>query len=399
MTDDRYDRITWHDGAKTVDKLTAAALTECERRLGYSLTVVQGSYNTGVGASAGTHDGGGVVDLMPWDWENKVHTLRAVGWAAWHRPTLPGVWGEHIHAVLIGNEKMSPAARAQVTDYYNHRDGLASHNADPFWHPNPIPVFKYDPKPPPPPKPEAERLPVAHVSMQFSDTTPQKVADAKAIFGRATKRGMAWVTGTEASEEPLATILRDAADAAGYRFHVNRTGQWIAVDRGLIKGDWKTGYVPAIESNEGTGRHTDRGVTWVAFQTAHLGIITVGCGHKLTDGRKPGQPNYELNRRYSHRRRVGTQAGVGSNLVFYHGDQNDDDRTDDTFDGQPFTSAQDELGKHESTGHGPIDVIATYNHDGRVSVLKVDAKDDSEFPLHTDHYFVTALLEVKVLAA
>ena len=133
--------LTTHDGKK-VDCLTDAALIECERRLGYSLTIEQGSYNAGgVSASAGTHDGGGVVDLAPYDWANKVHVLREVGFAAWHRTPIPGVWPEHIHAVLIGNKKLAPAAVRQVADYRHHLDGLASHAPDNSWHPDPIPVF------------------------------------------------------------------------------------------------------------------------------------------------------------------------------------------------------------------------------------------------------------------
>jgi len=146
---DPYAKTT-HDG-KTVDCLTDAALLEAERRLGYPLTIVQGSYNRGgVSQSAGTHDGGGAVDLSPWDWEKKVRVMRAVGFAAWHRPAIRGVWAEHIHCILIGNQKLSPAAAAQVVDYRNHRDGLAGHGPDNTWHPNPIPTFKmpkdYQPK-------------------------------------------------------------------------------------------------------------------------------------------------------------------------------------------------------------------------------------------------------------
>lgn len=133
---------TTYDG-KVVDRITKAALKKAARRLGYDLTILQGSYNAGgVSASAGTHDGGGVVDLAPWDWENKVHVLRAIGFAAWHRPAISGLWGEHIHAVLIGNEQLSPDAREQVQQYYNGQNGLANHGQDDFWRPDPIPVFK-----------------------------------------------------------------------------------------------------------------------------------------------------------------------------------------------------------------------------------------------------------------
>ncbi len=147
---DPYARTT-HDG-KTVDVLTDAALDEVERRLGYPLTIVQGSYHQGVGASAGTHDGGGVVDLAAYDWANKVRAMRAVGFAAWHRPAIPGLWSEHIHAVLIGNVKLAPVAARQVTSYRNGRDGLRSNAVDSSWRPSPIPTFTM-PKPPPKPVP------------------------------------------------------------------------------------------------------------------------------------------------------------------------------------------------------------------------------------------------------
>lgn len=136
MADDRYDRVK-HDG-KTVDKYTDYNIHLAEERLGYELSIVQGSYNKGVGASAGTHDGAGVIDLKPWDWQNKVRVLRELGFAAWYRPYRKGVWPAHIHAVLLGNEKASPLAKQQMTAYRNGRDGLAGNGRDTFWRPNPI---------------------------------------------------------------------------------------------------------------------------------------------------------------------------------------------------------------------------------------------------------------------
>lgn len=123
-----YD-LTTYDG-RTVDWLTRAALTAVAGRLGYDLTVVQGSYSTGVAASGGTHDGGGTVDLAPFDHERKVRELRRTGFAAWYRPARPGVWGAHIHAVLIGNRRLSAAARDQVAEYLAGFDGLAGDGRD-----------------------------------------------------------------------------------------------------------------------------------------------------------------------------------------------------------------------------------------------------------------------------
>lgn len=124
-----YDRTTY-DG-NTVDWLTRAALTETASRLGYDLTVTQGSYNAGgVAASAGTHDGGGVVDLAPYDHARKVRELRRTGFAAWYRPEIPGLWPPHIHAVLIGNARLSASAKAQVAEYLAGYDGLAGDGRD-----------------------------------------------------------------------------------------------------------------------------------------------------------------------------------------------------------------------------------------------------------------------------
>lgn len=135
-----YDHVL-HDG-HVVDRITDAALKEAERRLGYSLTILQGSYNHGgVGASAGTHDGGGAVDLSPYDWKRKVTVLREIGFAAWHRPAIPGLWVEHIHAILIGNANLSPAAEQQVHEYLLGQNGLANHGADDFPRPHPVPRF------------------------------------------------------------------------------------------------------------------------------------------------------------------------------------------------------------------------------------------------------------------
>lgn len=125
-----YD-LTTHDG-KRVDWLTKAALQKAERILGYELSVTQGSYNAGgVKASAGTHDRGGVVDLKAWDWQAKVRALRLAGFAAWYRRESEGPWPDHIHAVLVGHDRLSSGAQAQVRAYHTGRNGLANNGPDP----------------------------------------------------------------------------------------------------------------------------------------------------------------------------------------------------------------------------------------------------------------------------
>lgn len=106
-----------------------------------ALLLSQGSYSTGVAASAGTHARCGVVDISRWkigsgrvwdaeEWALIVRALRAVGFAAWHR--LPGQAGdyEHIHAVSVGCPDLSWQAAGQVADYLAGRDGLAAHGRD-----------------------------------------------------------------------------------------------------------------------------------------------------------------------------------------------------------------------------------------------------------------------------
>lgn len=141
---DAYERTTL-DG-HTVNRRTLAAFLTAQARpqTDNDWTVFQGSYNAGgVSQSAGTHDGGGAIDVSPFNWEQRVHALRAVGFAAWHRPAIPNLWGEHIHCILIGDKEMSPAAREQVAQFRNHQDGLAGHGPDNTWRPNPEVVFDY----------------------------------------------------------------------------------------------------------------------------------------------------------------------------------------------------------------------------------------------------------------
>lgn len=133
---------------KTVNQRTADMLDMWQFNALRDFYVVQGSYNAGgVSASAGTHDGGGAVDLSTYGWGDLgdkkwiVKQGRLAGFAAWLRPYLPGEWNEHVHAIAIGDGEMSSGARSQVSDYYAGRNGLANHAADPDPRVKPIPVW------------------------------------------------------------------------------------------------------------------------------------------------------------------------------------------------------------------------------------------------------------------
>lgn len=128
-----YARTT--HGGRTVNKRTDDMLHTAETISGVKFTLSQGSYNRGgVAASAGTHDGGGVVDISVSNWsattrKNVVQALRKAGFAAWLRTPAQG-FSYHIHACAIGDREMAQGAKNQVTAYFNGRDGLARNGAD-----------------------------------------------------------------------------------------------------------------------------------------------------------------------------------------------------------------------------------------------------------------------------
>lgn len=119
-----------------VDARTQAMLAETQRLLGYTLVLDQGSYNPGGDpTSAGTHDGGGVVDISVTGMTATKRTavaraLRQVGFAAWVRDPSQGDWPWHIHAAAISDTDLSSEAQHQVGDYYLGMNGLANHAPD-----------------------------------------------------------------------------------------------------------------------------------------------------------------------------------------------------------------------------------------------------------------------------
>jgi hypothetical protein len=98
------------------------------------LTPTQGSFSTGVAASAGTHAREGVDfstrGMSKADKNTAVRALRTVGIWAWLRPALPGVWSEHIHGIPVGGD-LSPQAQAQIAEALAGDDGLKGNASDP----------------------------------------------------------------------------------------------------------------------------------------------------------------------------------------------------------------------------------------------------------------------------
>ncbi|MFI6499848.1 peptidoglycan-binding protein [Nonomuraea typhae] len=123
-------------GGFVVSTRTRNMLAEAERLIGRDLKLDQGSYNPGGDpTSAGTHDGGGVVDISAEGMNAATRTavvrgLRLVGFAAWLRNPEQDDWPWHVHAVAISDTELSRQAQQQVGDYYLGLNGLAGRGPD-----------------------------------------------------------------------------------------------------------------------------------------------------------------------------------------------------------------------------------------------------------------------------
>lgn len=125
---------TWRWGVQ-LDERTADMLDEAQALAGLRITCTQGSYSGGVSASAGTHDGGGAVDISASglnraEADALVLALRQVGFAAWLRNPDQGNWPYHIHAIAGGCPDLSSGARDQWNEYLAGGDALAGSNPD-----------------------------------------------------------------------------------------------------------------------------------------------------------------------------------------------------------------------------------------------------------------------------
>jgi hypothetical protein len=230
------------------------------------------------------------------------------------------------------------------------------------------------------------KISCAHASMQHTDGWIQQWRDARTLFRRAKARGHLWVTGTERNRH-----LAGQARKNGYQF-MTYSDTWLAV-----RTKEKLSYNRVLVIRGQTGKWMPRGILWTTFAVPRIGTITVGVSHYVPGGRV----NSPLNRKLAAR--IGRWAeyrGRGDNLVFYGGDQNRDDRVSDTFFGlADLTTVWDELGKYEPTGGkgGTLDVIASYNRDGRVRAVSVNALSDRELFLYSDHRLVEATFNIKEL--
>lgn len=119
----------------------------------YKLVIIQGCYNTGVAASAGTHDFDSCLDIRidGMSYEDGQTWLRKQGWGAFYRK--PPLFSVHIHMISLPPYKydwVAPVGEwvpGQVSDYYAEPplDGLVDNLVDNTWHPADIraTIFSY----------------------------------------------------------------------------------------------------------------------------------------------------------------------------------------------------------------------------------------------------------------
>jgi hypothetical protein len=119
--------------------------------LGGRLVIVQGSFNAGTTASAGTHDRAGALDVRTWNLTIAERDLAMrtgrdpgrVGGAAWWYRHLAQGFDPHIHLVLLGDGPMTPQTKFQETEYKAGRTGLANRARDDFWRPSVIRNYQF----------------------------------------------------------------------------------------------------------------------------------------------------------------------------------------------------------------------------------------------------------------
>lgn len=235
-------------------------------------------------------------------------------------------------------------------------------------------------------------LRMQHSSLQFSDADRQQRHDVQKIF----KKGYRFPikTGTEAfagandgnrNREFLKEFARDHNHVISFA-----TDTWVAVDRRIIKPrSVSRDSVLLADNAEMVGRGADRAMATISFthKNPKIGRLHIGSVHYPLQGSRPGDPNYELNKKIAAKISDWLRnSAKGSDLGFVMGDFNVNDKKHDWSYGGNFTSLADELQTWKNTGHGPIDGFTSYDRDGRVSAKDLKVFPDKTFFLHSDHY-------------
>lgn len=90
-----------------------------------SIDIFQLGYRNDVGASAGTHAGGGNTDVAQFS-DAQIDVWRLWGWTIQHRTKAQGFDMDHGHGWPLGCNHLSPGGRAQAAQWANRQNGLVS---------------------------------------------------------------------------------------------------------------------------------------------------------------------------------------------------------------------------------------------------------------------------------
>lgn len=241
-----------------------------------------------------------------------------------------------------------------------------------------------------------------HLSQQFSDPAGAHQRDAKTLFKFAVAHSLRVVGGTEAADPSVWEPLRTEAEAAGYVIRRHESC-WVAVQRHKIVGmkSVDSGYIEVVKTNEGQSQHDhgSRGIAWMQWEDEDFGTVTYGVMHQLTQGRRPGEPNYRLNKRFGAAASdFAKKFGAGAMICFLAGDMNMSDKNLDVFHGAPFTSAMDELQEWPDTHKvGPIDTVGSFDGDRRVTWETVTVYNDAKVYFHDDHYLLVVVANIRAV--
>lgn len=214
---------------KTLNQRTADLLDMWQFNTLTDFYVVQGSYNSGVSQSAGTHDGGGALDISTANLGDIKHKKwvvkqgRLACFMAYLRPTISGLWNEHIHAGALGDQEASSGLENQFGEYRNGEDALAGYSPDPDPRIHPITVWPNRP---------LKKVSLFTIYRQFTTKNPKPKMAVKRVQWVLNEKlgstlpvdGVAGPRTREAYKEWEKKVKAPAADGVPGKFSLSKLG-------------------------------------------------------------------------------------------------------------------------------------------------------------------------------
>lgn len=255
--------------------------------LRYSTTIYQGSFNYGVKASAGTHDGADCIDCI--SNPTALRISRILGSARFKRTVKQGFSMGHDHEVLDYSGGAAQIAKNQLVSYHGRRNGLAGNGPDTDYKMLVFPKFIYNGY-------------IGYVRAKV-DT---------AAYEQQTKSS----SKLNAIETGLITLVVCETEVAGKRWYVTLSGKCIlasefskvkysfvkkqrtyVVKKGAWRRKYPNGSAPKVgtramragEPFEGAGRATVDDVVWITDKNGN-GLPLSRLSLPSTGGGTPAKP-------------------------------------------------------------------------------------------------------------